>query len=213
MPCKNHPLVEEPLVRCARCGEAFCPNCIVEIRGSPYCAVCKGAILGDLRSGQPAIGQNLAAIGLDLAPIGRRTAALLLDWLVLGFPLMLAILIIGIPVNVYGALIGHRMSGRELERVMREVILLSTFGSWILYEGLMLRRNGQTVGKRAMRIKVVSADGGQLSPGQAFGRATIRQVFTFVPCLGLLNYFIVFGPQRTCIHDLAARTRVVNWDA
>src|ERR1700688_1102613 len=111
MPCKNHPLVEEPLVRCARCGEAFCPNCIVEIRGSPYCAVCKGAILGDLRSGQPAIGQNLAAIGLDLAPIGRRTAALLLDWLVLGFPLMLAILIIGIPVNVYGALIGHRMSG------------------------------------------------------------------------------------------------------
>jgi uncharacterized RDD family membrane protein YckC len=213
MPCKNHPLVEEPLVRCARCGESFCPNCIVEIRGTPYCAVCKGEILGDLRSGRPATGPDVAATGLDLASIGRRTAALFLDWLVLGFPLMLLLFIISFVFYLHAAFVGQKVADRELERILRAVIILSAFVSWVLYEGLMLPRNGQTVGKKAMRIKVVSAGGGPLSQGQAFGRAVVRQVLLFVPCLGLVNYLTVFGPQRTCIHDLAARTRVVNWNA
>jgi len=206
MPCKNHPSVEEPLVRCARCGEAFCSNCIVEIRGSPYCAVCKGEILGDLRSGRPAAGPDLAAIG-------RRTAALLLDWLLLGAILMVVLFIIVFPFYLYGSLVGQKIPDRELDRLLRWAIVVSAFVSWILYEGLLLGRNGQTVGKRVVRIRVVSADGGPLSRGQAFGRAAVRQVLVFVPCLGLIDYLTVIGPQRTCIHDLAARTRVINWDS
>lgn len=49
MQCKNHPDVAA-VNRCAACAEAFCPNCLVEIQGQPYCASCK--VLGV--QGQPA---------------------------------------------------------------------------------------------------------------------------------------------------------------
>ena len=206
MPCKNHPLVEEPLVRCARCGEAFCPNCIVEIGGSPYCAVCKGEVLGDLRSGRPAAGPELASIG-------RRFGAIFLDGLILGLPLMVVVFGVFAMLGLFSGLSKGKEPDLSLFWAMEAVILPVAFASWVLYEGLMLRRNGQTVGKKAMHIRVVSAEGSPLSPGQAFGRAAMRQVLGIVPCLGLVNYLTAFGEQRTCIHDMVARTRVINWDA
>jgi len=206
MPCKNHPLVEEALVRCARCGEAFCPNCIVEIAGSPYCAVCKGEVLGDLRSGRPATGP-------DLASIGRRFAAFFLDGLILGLPLVAVLFTLFFMAGVFRGLGEGKPPDTALILALEGVVFLGAAAAWILYEGLMLRRNGQTVGKKAMRIRVVSAEGGPLSQGQAFGRAAMRQVLGIVPCLGLVNYLTAFGQQRTCIHDMVVRTRVVNWDA
>ena len=206
MPCKNHPLVEEPLVRCARCGEAFCPNCIVEIGGSPYCAVCKGEILGDLRSGRPATGPELASIG-------RRFAAIFLDGLILGVPLVAVVFGLFAMLGLFRGLSEGKPLDPMLVLSVEGVLFLAAFVAWVLYEGLMLRRNGQTVGKKAMRIRVVSAEGGPLTQGQAFGRAAMRQVLGIVPCLGLVNYLTAFGQQRTCIHDMAARTRVVNWEA
>lgn len=40
MDCKNHPGVEA-VARCAGCSEAFCANCLVEMRGQKYCGDCK----------------------------------------------------------------------------------------------------------------------------------------------------------------------------
>lgn len=206
MPCKNHPLVEEPLVRCARCGEAFCPNCIVEIGGSPYCAVCKSEILGDLRAGRPATGPELASIG-------RRFGALFLDGLILTLPLTVVLVTILAMLGLLGSDARGRPPDFALILAFEGMIFLVQLVSWVLYEGLMLRGGGQTVGKKAMRIRVVSAEGSPLSPGQAFGRAAMRQVLGMVPCLGLVNYLTAFGEQRTCIHDMVARTRVITWDA
>lgn len=40
MQCKNHPQTTAT-TRCARCAEAFCPNCLVDIHGKSYCGSCK----------------------------------------------------------------------------------------------------------------------------------------------------------------------------
>lgn len=45
MQCKNHPTVPA-LDKCAGCGEAFCPNCLVYVRGQKYCGTCKQRVLG-----------------------------------------------------------------------------------------------------------------------------------------------------------------------
>ncbi|HYL06442.1 MAG TPA: RDD family protein [Thermoanaerobaculia bacterium] len=206
MPCKNHPSVEEPIVYCVRCGGAFCPNCIVEISGSPYCAVCKSEVLGDLRSGLP-------ARGLDAASIGRRFGALFLDGLILNLPLTAIILGVFFALGAFNLNDPANPVNPLLFLTMEGVLIVATLGAWILYEGLMLARDGQTLGKKALRIRVVSAAGGPLSTGQAFGRAAMRKVFELVPCMGLIDYLMAFGEQRTCIHDMVARTRVVNWDA
>ena len=67
---------------------------------------------------------------------------------------------------------------------------------------------GQTLGKMALQIKVVSVDGGPLS----FGQATGRYFATFLSALILCIGFIMAGirSDKRALHDLLAGTRVVR---
>lgn len=202
MPCKNHPLVEDRLTRCAVCTDAFCPDCIVEIGGLPYCMEHKTEMLLDLLSGVP-------PMSLDMASILRRFAAMFVDGLLLGLPLAILAFFLIIPM---GGMEEDFNSGSPVLPLLNGVATLAWMVLVVVYEALMLAARGQTVGKKALGIKVVTADGGPISRGQAWGRTLIRQVFGLVPCLGLIDYLMAFGSERTCIHDILAKTRVVNWD-
>lgn len=202
MPCLHHPQIYEPLAPCARCGGPFCDDCLVPVDGLPYCVGCKLEILADLLAGVT-LGRA------ELASVGSRFVALFLDGLLIGLPAVAVAFAIAIPTDLF-----------NLEKVAQEGTigivfqLLYTFlyvGGWILYEGLMLARGGQTLGKRALRIRVVSADGSPLSRRQAFGRAAGRQLLGLIPCFSLVDYATAFGRERTCIHDMLAKTSVVTW--
>lgn len=207
MPCKNHPFVEDRLTRCSRCAEAFCPDCIVEIGGLPYCLSCKTEAMRDLRSGVP-VGV------LDMASVGRRFVALFIDGLIVTIPIIALIVLVLVP---FGLLDAEPQAGMEelppaLAIFGNIVVSLMAGAAYILYEGLMLASGGQTVGKKAMKVKVVTAEGRELTSGQAWGRAASRQILGIVPCLGLIDYLVAFGQERTAIHDMMAKTRVVNWE-
>jgi uncharacterized RDD family membrane protein YckC len=203
MPCTNHPWVAEPLVWCTRCGKPFCHDCVVEIGGQTYCAPCKQEALGDLRAGLPTTGGEMASIG-------SRFVAMFLDGLVVGIPLALVVGVMILAAIQVGGVRREPDAGFIL--LFEGVFFLVAVACSILYEALLLSRSGQTIGKKLMHIKVVSAEGGPLSTGQAFGRAGVRQALGFVPCVGLIDYLVAFGEQRTCIHDMAARTRVIVWN-
>lgn len=205
MPCKNHPLVEDRLTRCAVCTEAFCPDCIVTIGGLPYCMDCKSEMLLDLLSGVP-------PMTLDMASISRRFAALFVDSLILSLPLVLIVLAVMVPMLASGK------KAEDFEQLFPALPLLNGaltlvwMGLIVAYEGLMLSlMKGQTLGKKMLHLRVVTADGAQITRGQAWGRALIRQLFGLVPCLSLIDYAVAFGAERTCVHDILAKTRVVNW--
>jgi uncharacterized RDD family membrane protein YckC len=73
---------------------------------------------------------------------------------------------------------------------------------------MLLKRNGQTIGKLALQIRVVRADGSPLSKRDAWLRPVVR-VFTAMLCFA--DYFpAFFTAERTAIHDMAAGTRVIN---
>ena len=67
---------------------------------------------------------------------------------------------------------------------------------------------GQTIGKMALQIKVVSMDGGPLSFGQAAGRYFATFLSALILCIG----FIMAGirSDKRALHDLLAGTRVVR---
>lgn len=203
MPCKNHPFVEDRLTRCSRCAEAFCPDCIVEIGGLPYCLTCKTESMRDLRSGVP-LGQ------LDMASVGRRFVAFFIDGLVVTLPVIVLAFLVLIPFGLVQA--DDEVIPTPLAIVTNLFVSLGGAAIYILYEGLMLASGGQTVGKKAMKVKVVTAEGNELTSGQAWGRAASRQILGIVPCLNLINYLVAFGQERTAIHDMMAKTRVVNWE-
>ena len=197
MSCTNHPDVIEGLKTCARCSRPFCPSCVVDIRGETYCGECKEEQVKDLRSG-------VDTGSLPLASIGRRFGAVIVDWLIVGIPLTL--LNIAILFSLDYSLLDPE---NQAPFVTQFLLGLPWLVVWVLYEGLLLKARGQTVGKMALKIKVVTLEGENISGGQASTRALAR---------ALLNYAYIIDPipalftkEKLCVHDMLAKTRVVDW--
>jgi uncharacterized RDD family membrane protein YckC len=183
MICRNHVDVSEGVRRCSRCGSTFCRDCLVEIGGKPYCATCKTEQLLDVRSG--------VSGPLDLAPIGRRIWAYLADCLILYV------------VNfILGSVVGLAMRGGA-PRALGCVTVLASLVLTILYDAILVAASGQTLGKRALKIKVVTETGDNVTTGQAWGRA-LAKLIPFAQLVALFNN------ERKGIHDMLAHTRVVN---
>ncbi len=75
----------------------------------------------------------------------------------------------------------------------------------IIYQGILIGKwNGQTIGKKALGIKVISADGRPCSTARSFARAAAKllNVFTF-----FIGYLIVsFDDRKRALHDHIAST-------
>jgi uncharacterized RDD family membrane protein YckC len=191
MLCRNHIDVSEGIRRCARCGAPFCKDCLVDISGKPYCATCKTEQILDVRSG---VERGV----LDLASIGRRFGASFVDGLLMWIPIALMIAIVG-----FASATSARVNGVwNFWFLVPSVIAVS-------YQALMLAARGQTLGKMALKVKVVNADGSPITTGQAWGREITRAVLGFLYIIDYIPAF--FTKEKTTIHDLAAKTRVVNW--
>ena len=183
MICRNHVDVSEGVRRCSRCGSTFCRDCLVEIGGKPYCATCKTEQLLDVRSG--------VSGPLDLATIGRRFLAVLVDGVILYV------------VNaLIGFVIGMAMRGGAAQ-VLGCVSILTSLFIGVVYDASLVATSGQTLGKRALKIKVVAEDGANVTTGQAWGRA-LAKLIPFAQLVALFNN------ERKGIHDMLAKTRVVN---
>lgn len=172
----------------------FCGDCLVEINGRPYCATCKQEQLLDVRSG-------VDRSQLNLASNWRRFAALLIDGFVTGIPIMVILAIVGFLLLDWDDLpFAWNLIGIPLSLVS------------FLYEGWMTSaKDGQTLGKMAVRIRIVSIDGSSITQGQVWGRAGMRLILGF--CCALVDYLpAFFTAEQTTLHDMTANTRVVNTD-
>lgn len=75
-----------------------------------------------------------------------------------------------------------------------------------LYHWLMLAYwDGQTVGKRVMRIRITRPDGAPVDPGVAAARSAMRLVSGFALLLGFL--WAAWDPEKRTWHDIVADTR------
>jgi len=192
MLCRNHIDVAEGVRRCARCGTPFCPDCLVELSGRPYCATCKSEQLLDVRSG-------VDRAQMQYAGILQRFAAIFLDGLLMAVPVY-AILAVVVFVPA--------MQGKQPSPLFNFISVPLSFVS-LLYEALMLgHKNGQTLGKMALKVRVVRPDGSPISSGQAWGRSLMRML---LGCLVIVDFIpAFFTDEKTTLHDMVAGTRVVN---
>jgi len=137
------------------------------------------------------------------ASIFKRFLAVLLDGLIVGIPMLIIQVILGLSGSPVGA-------------------LLSAI-AYFLYEGLMLAsQNGQTIGKKVLSIRVISANGQALTMNQTFTRAGVKAVLSILSSikppvtsvlgiLSLLDYlWPLWDANKQTWHDKAAGTYVVN---
>ncbi|MCX5212688.1 RDD family protein [Kitasatospora sp. NBC_00240] len=87
---------------------------------------------------------------------------------------------------------------------------------WFFYEGLMLSRDGQTLGKKAMKVRVAMLVDGNIPTKPAAWTRSAVFIVPAVICCAMLWWVIdgLFGvfdkPYRQCIHDKSAKTVVVS---
>ncbi len=189
MSCTNHPAVVDNLRPCERCSRPFCPNCLIVFQGKRLCGPCKNERIRAVQSGTPE-GE------LQLGTVGRRLGAVWLDGLVMMIPIFL--LIFGLAatgiVNPDSPAFG--------------LINLLVYGVPIVYEGFFLSGSGQTPGKKWLGLKVVNPDGSDITTAQAWGRAVGKTLINL--CFGIGYIPALFTKEKTCVHDMLAKTRVIK---
>lgn len=90
--------------------------------------------------------------------------------------------------------------------------------AFFLINANLLMKQGQTIGKKALEIRIVDLDGNlPRVKSHLLPRYSAYFIPGYIPIIGSLlsmaNVLFIFGKQRRCVHDLIGRTRVVNCSA
>lgn len=82
---------------------------------------------------------------------------------------------------------------------------------WCVITYVLVKRNGQTIAKKWLGIKVVRTDGSPASVGRIFWlRNVVNGVLGILPLYGLIDALWIFGEESRCLHDKIADTIVVK---
>ena len=82
---------------------------------------------------------------------------------------------------------------------------------WIVLTIYLVNKNGQTMAKKMLGIKVVRSDGSRASLGRIFWlRNVVNGLLSITTVYSIVDSLFIFGESRQCLHDKIADTIVVN---
>jgi uncharacterized RDD family membrane protein YckC len=147
---------------------------------------------------------------LPLAGVGTRMLAALLDALIIVGAILFSFVVIAL----VGSIIAAQPHGLAAGSVLSAFTLLLLFGFvFAYYAGLELLWDGQTVGKRALKLRVLRDNGTPVDAASVLARTVVRLV-DFLPLgylVGLIS-MVVDGRARR-LGDIVGGTIVVReWD-
>jgi uncharacterized RDD family membrane protein YckC len=105
-------------------------------------------------------------------------------------------------------LLVHGPGGETVSGVFIVVAILIVF----VYQMVLLIKDGQTLGKKALRIRIVKMDTGEnggFVPNVLL-RLIVNGLLGIIPLYGLVDILFIFRGDRPCIHDMIAGTQVVE---
>jgi len=101
--------------------------------------------------------------------------------------------------------------GRGALLVVSVSLALIGFVAWCWLTIKYVTRNGQSIAKKLLGIKVVRSDGTPISLGRIFWlRNVVNGLISIVPFYGLVDILFIFGEPRQCLHDKIADTVVIK---
>jgi uncharacterized RDD family membrane protein YckC len=145
----------------------------------------------------------------ELASLGERLSAAVIDAIIMVIVALVPTIIL------YGG-------WDEYIAVVSEESYLFTFGStvfgflmYVIVNGYLLAKNGQSVGKKILDIKIVRTDGSRASFVRLVAvRALFENAILLIPVvdiwLWLINVLFIFRRSRKCLHDTVADTMVIR---
>ena len=175
----------------------------VELRGHIAERLNSGSTADDVlrQLGDPiALAESyLSAVPLVSAPIGSRVTAKLID-------IALVVVFMG---AIAALLTGFFTALLPFEAMIPFAIMIVLVGSSFLFAFYTIvseYTSGDTLGKRAMKLRVVRESGARISLGQA----CVRQLPMFLQVYMIDVLFAVFTEKRQRAFELLSKTRVVT---
>lgn len=164
--------------------------------------------------GQPGYQWGTPMPQYPYADFGQRLLGQIIDSLIVSL-MMLVPLIIGAVAFIAGL-----SSNDGSVEVTNSALLTVGISIWViaviigtLYEPILTarkgERNGQTVGRRLMHIRITNLQGGPIGAGQAWGRYLFKSFFSgSIFYLGYL--WMLWDPGKQGWHDKVANTLVLR---
>jgi uncharacterized RDD family membrane protein YckC len=143
----------------------------------------------------------------QLATRGQRFGAAIVDTII-GF-------VFAVPLMMSLGLWDYAKRGRPVPFSLTLLSMALGFGFFVLVHGYFLKRNGQTVGKKLVGIRIADLQGELPAFGRLIGlRYLPISLVTLIPAIGqllpLVDVLFIFRSDRRCVHDLIAGTKVVK---
>ena len=161
---------------------------------NPYAAPESGSHLGDHEDGQKyPLARRLTRLGAQIAD-GLITVVLAIP----GIGVMIA-----------------TMENGEVTPIGLVAVGLNVLAVQI-YQWVLLSNNGQTMGKKLAKVKVVDFDDGSVRGFWRFVglRIWVPQLIGAIPVVGplfgLVDTLMIFSEERRCLHDRIANTQVID---
>ena len=182
---------------CAECGGVFNLQDTIPYGNIRVCANCKPVFMQKL-----AEGARLNDGQMVYAKFWTRFAAVFLDGLIL--------YVVNFVIGLIGGLGFSQAIGAQPTRAIALQIILA-FVQLVIgmsYEAILIGKYGATLGKMACKIKVVTAEGGKVSYGRAFGRYFAKMLSGLI--CGIGYFMAAFDDEKRALHDRICNTRVVT---
>lgn len=152
--------------------------------------------------------RDVAEYGGEPADRFIRLAAAILDGIIVACMVYLPLIVV---MAGAGQLEDPPTEQNDLVLALGAALMLAGGIAWIWLTILFVARNGQTIAKKIVGIKVVRSDGSPASLGRIFWlRNVVNGLLGIIPLYGLIDHLFIFGMQRQCLHDKIADTIVVK---
>jgi uncharacterized RDD family membrane protein YckC len=191
----------QTMLFCSQCGRSFGQSDLVQIAGRLVCGDCKPAFLSRVVAGGAAAISRWHYGGFWIRFCGVTIDGILLQ--LVRIPMSLLILgAVESPLQSFQS----RMAPMALTGAMLTLTLVSMLVAF-LYEVIMIRYFGATVGKMAIGVKVIRTDGGDVGWGVSIGRYFMKIVSGMILAIGYI--MAGFDDEKRALHDRVCDTRVV----
>jgi uncharacterized RDD family membrane protein YckC len=201
---------------CNSCGRMFPASDLALFGETAVCSDCKPAWIQRLRQGMTTTVPGMYRYAGFWIRVGAMLIDGLITSLVLGtvfFALYGGTFIELIRQSVEAGARGGEPDPNAMALMMAPMIAtiwifqLTAFAASLAYSVFFWVKYGATPGKMAVGIKVISADGGPLSVGQAIGRYFAHMLSGIILYIGYM--MAGWDEQKRALHDRICETRVI----
>ncbi len=184
-------------VTCPSCGAAVAAGDIVKVGDLQVCPNCKDQHVQRMREGLPAASESW-----DYAGFWVRAGAHTID----GTIMYLITTVIDVAIAMG---LGPEFNEDHPSHGLYELFAGGvSLGLWVIYEVYFLGKYGATPGKMSLKLKVIVADGRNISYLRAFSRFLAEILSTLLMFSGYL--IVVFDFEKRALHDRICNTRVIR---